>query len=122
MNVLIDTSVWIDHLRRGNRELAALLEEGAVFTHPFVLGELACGRLSNRDEVLDLLSALPAVPDAEHEETLTFLEGNRLYESGIGWVDVHLLASARLVGCPIWTLDRKLQAVAGALGLQYGAT
>lgn len=113
--MLVDTSVWIDHLRRGNRSLAERLETAEVWCHPFVIGELACGDLSDRREVLSLLTALPQVAEADHEEVLTFVELNRLAGSGIGWVDAHLLASARLAGVPIWTLDKPLAAAAREL-------
>ena len=115
--MLVDTSVWIDHLQRGNRGLARQLREPDVWCHPFVVGELACGRLDERSEVLSLLSALPQTPLAEHDEVLAFVEANRLAGSGIGWVDAHLLAAARLAGVGLWTLDRPLVAVARELGL-----
>lgn len=111
--VLVDTSVWIDHLRRGNPGLSALLEEGAVLCHPFVIGELACGNLGNRDEVLKLLGELPSVPMAEHDEVLHLLGENRLHGRGLGWVDAHLLASAMLGGFRLWTRDRSLGRAAG---------
>jgi len=93
--VLVDTSVWIDHLRRGNAALATQLREGDVWCHAFVIGELACADLENRQEILSLLSALPQAPVAEHDEVLAFVEVNRLMGSGIGWIDAHLLAAAR---------------------------
>lgn len=110
--VLVDTSVWIEHLRQGNQRLADLLTVGRVVCHPFVVGEVACGSLHNRAEVLGLLAALPAAPMATHEEVLWLLESERLYSRGLGWVDVHLLASSRLVSCTLWTLDKTLAAVA----------
>jgi predicted nucleic acid-binding protein len=115
--VLVDTSVWVDHLRRRNARLVALLERGAVWCHPFVIGEIACGALVRRDEVLSLLAALPQAPTADHTEALAFVEANRLVGSGVGWIDVHLLASAKLAGLPLWTLDRRLASAAGALGV-----
>lgn len=115
--MLVDTSVWIDHLRRGNAALAGQLNELEVWCHPFVIGELACGRLEARSEVLSLLSALPQAPLARHDEVLAFVEGNRLAGTGIGWVDAHLLAAARLAGVGLWTLDGALVAVALELGL-----
>ncbi len=117
--MLVDTSVWIDHLRRGNAALAGQLNEGEVWCHPFVLGELACGQLEDRSEVLSLLSALPQAPVAGHEEVLAFVNTNRLAGIGIGWVDVHLLAAARLAGIGLWTLDRPLKAAARQLGLCF---
>ena len=116
--VLVDTSVWIDHLRRGNRGLADLLNRASVLSHPLVIGELACGSLQNRDEILGLLSAaLPMALVAEHDEALRLLDDERLYGRGLGWVDVHLLASARLTVCALWTLDKPLSKAAGALDL-----
>ena len=115
--VLVDTSVWIDHLRRGNRGLADLLNRASVLCHPLVIGELACGSLQNRDEILGLLSALPMALVAEQDEALRLLDDERLYGRGLGWVDVHLLASARLTACALWTLDKPLSKAAGALDL-----
>jgi len=115
--VLVDTSVWIAHLHIGNRKLQALLEDAEVLTHPFVIGELACGTLRNRTDVLTLLQALPEAQVAEHTEVMSFVERERLYGRGIGWVDAHLLASARLSGSPLWTFDRRLLNVASALKL-----
>jgi predicted nucleic acid-binding protein len=115
--MLVDTSVWVDHLRRGNAALVRLLNRDEVRTHPFVIGELACGNLRSRKEILALLAALPQAAVAGHRETLAFVEANRLMGRGIGWVDVHLLASARLTGIPLWTLDRRLKEIAGSLGL-----
>ena len=117
--ILVDTSVWVDHLRRGNDALAALLHEAQVLCHPFVVGELACGRLRRRREVLELLARLPAAPLASRGETLAFVERRRLMGQGLGWVDVHLLASATLSGQPLWTLDRSLAATAGTINLAW---
>ena len=112
MTTLVDTSVWIDHLRRGNKQLAALLDEGGVCCHQFVTGELACGTLRNREELLSLLNALPAVPIAAHEEVLGFVSERQLAGRGLGWIDVHLLASALLSNCSLWTLDKTLRSAA----------
>ncbi len=119
--ILVDTSIWIDHLRAGNRTLRSLLADADVLTHPFVIGELACGGLRHRDEILTLLRALPEAQVAEHDEAMGFVERERLYGRGIGWIDVHLLASARLSGSPLWTLDRRLSTVASALKLAFEA-
>ncbi|HJX14939.1 MAG TPA: PIN domain-containing protein [Candidatus Deferrimicrobiaceae bacterium] len=119
--MLVDTSVWVDHFRRRNAALAERLNRGEVRSHPFVTGELSCGNLRRRKEILSLLTALPRAAVAGHEEALAFVEANRLMGRGIGWVDVHLLASARLTGIPLWTLDRRLREVAGSLGLGPGA-
>ena len=115
--VLVDTSVWVDHFRRGNSTLAALLEEGSVACHPFVIGELSCGNLRNRDEILELLGALESAPVADNDEALRFLEEEELHGRGVGWIDVHLLASARLMPCPLWTRDKALLALAERLQL-----
>jgi len=117
--VLVDTSVWIDHLRKGNPHLKVVLEEGEVMCHPFVLGELACGNLKNRDEVLSLLESLPAAKTAEDQEILAFIEFHSLMGHGLGLVDVHLLASALLSNVSLWTADRRLREAAGMLNLQY---
>jgi len=117
--VLVDTSVWVAHLRDGTIGLEELLEEGDVVCHPFIVGELACGNLKNRSEVLSLLQALPMAVHAEHEEVIQFIENHRLMGKGLGYVDVHLLASANLVRVPLWTLDRKLYAVCSKMGLAY---
>lgn len=115
--MLVDTSVWIDHFRRRNGELVELLESGQVWTHPFVIGELACGNLARRSEVMVMLGALPHVPVMGHDEVLAFLEGKRLNGRGLGWMDMHLLAAARVAGVPFWTNDKNLAKVAGELSL-----
>lgn len=117
MRVLVDTSVWIDHLRRGDAGLAGLLEDGAVVVHPFMIGELACGNLQRREEILGLLQALPAAPVASHAEALHFVAAHGLQGEGLGWVDVHLLASARLAGVALRSRDRALASAARRLGL-----
>jgi predicted nucleic acid-binding protein len=119
--VLVDTSVWVSHLREMRADLVNLLNDGEVACHPFIVGELACGNLRNRRIILSLLEALPMVAEAEHEEVLTFIEGHGLMEKGLGYVDVHLLASAALSRLPIWTLDRKLEQVADMLRVRYRA-
>lgn len=115
--ILVDTSVWVDHLRRGSRQLTRLLDTGEAACHPFIIGELACGNLKRRSEILDLLGALPAVPLARHDEVLHLVDRHRLQGRGLGWIDAHLLASAALSRCTIWTKDRALDAAAGKLGL-----
>ena len=117
MITLVDSSVWIDHLRKGNRQLATLLNKGGVCCHRFVIGELACGALHNRDELLGLLRALPEAPLAEHEEVLNFIGERKLAGRGLGWIDVHLLASALLENCKVWTFDKALRAAATELDL-----
>ncbi len=116
--ILVDTSIWIDHLRHSDAALAAALGEGRVLAHPFVIGELACGVMANRSEVLNLLRALPQAPVASTEETLRFIEARGLMGRGIGYVDVHLLASVALDGgATLWTRDSRLAAVAADLSL-----
>ena len=115
--MLVDTSVWVHHLRHGNAQLGALLEAARVWTHPFVIGELACGNLVKRVELLGHLAVLPFVPIADHEEVLGFVDGRRLMGRGLGWIDMHLLASATLASVTLWTLDKRLATVARELGL-----
>jgi len=118
--ILVDTSVWVEHLREGTPALAAALERGKVLTHPFIVGELACGNLKNRSEVLKLLRELPETPLASDTEALSFIERCALMGRGIGYIDVHLLASAALAGSArLWTLDKRLAAVAEVLALDY---
>ena len=117
--VLVDTSVWVTHLRQGNTQFGALLNEGTVVCHPFIIGELACGAMKNRVQILSLLQSLPMAKTAEHGEVLQFIEHNRLMGKGLGYVDVHLLASAVLTGVPLWTLDRKLQQSSAKLRIDY---
>jgi predicted nucleic acid-binding protein len=117
--ILVDTSVWVDHLREGNSGLAALLERGAVLMHPFVLGELACGNLgSRRAPILHLLADLPGASVATDPEVMGFLERHSLMGRGVGHIDAHLLAATALhVGTRLWTRDKRLAAVAESLGL-----
>lgn len=115
--VLADTSVWIEHLRRGYPRLAGRLSEGLVLMHPFVSGELACGNLKNRAAILSHLRALPAAKPASNVEVLQLIEDRRLWGRGLGWIDAHLLASALLSNCPFWTLDTRLARAAAELGL-----
>jgi len=117
--VLVDTSVWVAHLRRGDIGLETLLNEGHVVCHPFIVGELACGNLKNRSGILSLLQALPLATLAEHEEVMRFIEKYSLMGKGLGYIDMHLLASAILSRVPVWTLDKKLKQVSSKLGLEY---
>lgn len=110
--ILVDTSVWVDHLRRGNQRLEEFLLGDQVLCHPFVVGELACGHLKNRHEILSLLQALPKAQTISDDEALAFVESHRLMGVGVGWIDVHLVASAVLSHATLWTLDTKLQKVA----------
>jgi predicted nucleic acid-binding protein len=115
--ILVDTSVWVEHLRAGNARLQVLLRDAQVLCHPFVIGELACRNLRKRGQILDLLAALPESRLAEHHEVLHLLDSARLYGRGLGWVDLHLLASTLISGCALWTLDRPLQRAATDLRL-----
>jgi predicted nucleic acid-binding protein len=115
--ILVDTSVWIDHFRAGNQRLKGLLLDNAVLTHAFIVGELACGSLKNWQGIMSLLRTLPEAVSADHDEVLDLLENEHLYGCGIGWIDAHMLASARLSRAGIWTLDRCLARTASRLGI-----
>jgi predicted nucleic acid-binding protein len=117
--LLVDTSVWVDHLRRGDPELAERLEEGVVMTHRLVIEELACGSLARREEILTLLETLPRVPEADHAEFLHFVEKRALFGTGLGAVDAHLLASAKLARAELWTRDGALARAAERLGVGH---
>jgi hypothetical protein len=114
------TSVWIAHLRKTSTRLAALLDDGEVAVHPFVIGELACGNLAHREEILSLLHALPGVQRVEDDEILFFVEQHSLAGRGLGLIDVHLLASSKMSGHPFWTKDKGLTAAAEEFGLAFG--
>ncbi len=117
--VLVDSSVWIQHLRTGLPEFAHLLSEGAVLMHPFVRGELACGNLRNRAPILSELRALPAAVHVEDHEVLHLIEVRKLSGRGLGWIDAHLLASALVTNCRLWTLDKPLRKAASQLAVSY---
>jgi len=117
--VLVDTSVWVSHLRNGNPILAKLLEGGDVVCHSFIIGELACGNLKNRAEILSLLKALPQAVKAGNEEVMQFIENNRLMGKGLGYVDIHLIASAILSQVTIWTLDKPLIKVSAYMRVDF---
>jgi predicted nucleic acid-binding protein len=117
--VLVDTSVWINHLHAGNTKLEALLMEAEVVSHPFVVGELACGNIRNRKEVFSLLDTLPLTQVVTDYEFRHFLERNKLMGKGIGFIDIHLLASARISRVPLWTEVKQLSKVARKLNLSY---
>jgi predicted nucleic acid-binding protein len=120
MKVLADTSVWIAHLRRSDPELVTLLRDARVLGHSAVVGELACGNLHRRVEFLSALQALPAATEATPAELLAFVERFALHGRGLGWIDVSLLASARLCGARLWTRDVALARAAGELGASAG--
>jgi len=117
--ILVDTSVWIDHLRRREPALEKQLETGSVFIHPVVIGELACGNLNQRKTILGLLKDLPAAEAATDEETLLYVEKQSLMGRGIGYIDVHLLASATLSFAWLWTRDKRLHTVAESIGIAW---
>jgi predicted nucleic acid-binding protein len=116
--ILVDTSVWVDHLRASDERLVGLLDAGMVLAHPFVIGELALGTLAQRKTVLDALSDLPQAIVATDAEVLNFIDRHKLFGRGVGYIDIHLLAAVRLTaGTELWTRDKRLHAVAGQLGL-----
>lgn len=116
--ILVDTSVWIDHLRHGDSTLVKLLNAGQVLVHPFVIGELALGSLRQRDLILDTLTDMPRAKIATDEEVLALINQSNLYGVGIGYIDAHLLASTRLTpGTLLWTCDKRLRTVANQVGL-----
>jgi predicted nucleic acid-binding protein len=118
--ILVDTSVWVDHLRRGDAALVSLLDANDAAIHDFIIGEIACGHLKARQRILGLLAALPRVSAATEEETLHFIEHRRLFGRGLGYIDVHLLVAASLhVGTQLWTRDKTLHAMASELNLAY---
>ena len=117
--ILADTSIWIDHLRKGNEFLSSLLEKGVVLIHPFIIGELACGSMVNRHEILGLLRTLPDVGTADHAEVLHLVTEKRLHGRGIGWIDAHLLTAALLAHSYLWTSDKRLRLIAESLGIAF---
>jgi len=120
--ILVDTSVWIDHLRVGDPQLTALLEEAQVLAHPWMIGELALGQLSGRSEILGLLNNLPQASIATQAEVMTLVETQPLFGIGIGYVDAHLLAATLLTAdASLWTRDKRLAAAAADLGISYRA-
>jgi hypothetical protein len=119
--ILVDTSVWIDHLRRGDAELASLLQVGQVLAHPWVTGEIALGHLSRRSEIIGLLNNLPQATSATEFEVLTLIDTHQLFGLGIGYIDAHLLAATMLTAdARLWTRDKRLAAVATRHGLALG--
>lgn len=117
--ILVDTSVWVDHLRKSDARLARELMAGQVLAHPFVVGELALGSLKQRQVILDALGDLPQAAVARDAEVLAFIEAHDLAGSGIGYVDAHLLAASRLSLARLWTRDKRLASVAEKLGLAF---
>lgn len=118
--ILIDTSVWIEHLSEGGRVIEDMLKTNKVLIHPFVIGEIACGNLANRTEILSLLNDLPALPVAAESSVLYFIEQNELMGIGIGYIDAHLLTATALEPpTRLLTLDKRLKAAAESLNLSY---
>lgn len=116
--ILVDTSVWVDHLRKDDPGMRLLLDGGRVLLHPFVIGELAMGNVNRRDLILTALRKLPEVLVAREEEVLQFVAARRLFGVGIGYIDAHLLTSVQLTpGASLWTRDKRMFEVAGRLGL-----
>lgn len=120
--ILVDTAVWIDHLRDGDDELAAMLEHGRVLAHPWVTGELALGSMRGRAEILRLLDELPQAQVATPAELLAFIGRHELHGLGIGYVDAQLLAATMLTDATLWTRDSRLRATAERLGVAYAPT
>lgn len=120
--ILVDTSIWIDHLRSGNATLARLLDTSTVLAHPWVTGEVALGNLGHRDEVIGLLRGLPQAIVADNDEVLRLIEQNVLHGAGIGYIDAQLLAATRLTpDTALWTRDKRLAAVTERLALGFQA-
>ncbi|MFW6243721.1 MAG: type II toxin-antitoxin system VapC family toxin [Desulfovibrionales bacterium] len=113
--ILVDTSVWVEHLRTGTIGLDRPLSEGRVACHPFVIGELACGNLKNRKKILSLLQELPMATRATDQELMQFIDARNLMGRGLGYIDIHLLMSALLTGIPLWTLDKRLHQATEAI-------
>ncbi len=119
-SIIADSSIWIDHINKGDAELAGLLKRGRILLHPMVIGEVALGSITQRQVILEQLQALPQALPASHAEVMAMIEWLDLFSSGIGYVDAHLLASARQVGSGrIWTRDKRLHAQAERLGVAY---
>ena len=116
--ILVDTSIWVNHLRRHDAVLAAHLEAGEVLCHPYVIGEIGLGVLKRRQQVIELLVALPSATVVSHDEAMTFVDQRRLAGLGVGWVDIHLAASAVVSRARLWTADRRLADVARVLRLE----
>jgi predicted nucleic acid-binding protein len=117
--VLVDTSVWIDHFNKKNGHLATLLNSGMVYTHEYIIGEIACGNISNRDEILHLLKSLRLTLSVTQEEILDFISNKHLFGRGLGYIDIHILASSLISDVNLWTRDKKLNPVAYELGVAF---
>ena len=117
--ILVDTSVWIKHLRQIDKKLVRLLEQGLVACHPFIIGELACGGIKNRYEIINLLNDLPSTDILDHYDVMEFIEYRKIMNKGVGYVDVHLLGSALVSGTPLWTFDKALRKIANQLSIEF---
>jgi hypothetical protein len=117
--ILVDSSVWIDHFRNPSRILAALLDAEDVCTYPLVIGEIACGNLKNRQEIIALMHALPALPMVDNDEILFFIDRHHLNGKGVGLIDIHLLASCLIDRSRLWTSDMRLRILAHSLKIDY---
>jgi predicted nucleic acid-binding protein len=115
--ILVDTSIWIDHFNNSNNELIKLLNLNKVCIHPFIIGELSCGDISNRKEILSLLKALPRIEPALEEEVFTLIENRKLFGIGLGYVDINLIASALIHDVKIWTDDKSLKKISKKLDI-----
>lgn len=118
---LVDTSIWVEHLRESSPHVLRLLDEDAIFIHSFIIGEVACGNLKSRSRLLDDLHMLPVAQHAKDHEVLALVEQKKLWGRGIGWIDMHLLASALLTGCLLWTSDKALKQAAIKAGINVVA-
>lgn len=117
--ILIDTSVWISFFNKGNQELKRLLEEGEVVIHDMIIGELACGNFKNRGEIFTLLNQIPRTQSSTFDEIIYFIEKNKIYGKGLGYIDCALLVSSILFETKIWTNDKSLKEVAKSFGYSY---
>ena len=117
--VLVDTSVWVDHFRKYDSALELLLNENAVSIHPFVLGELACGNFKNRHLIISLLQVLPSSTIVSQTEYLHIIEKHKLWGTGLGFVDIHLLASSRIHNCLVYSHDKVLSTAASRFNICY---
>ncbi len=117
--LLVDTSVWIDHFRKSNEQLEEVLNNGDIMCHPFIIGELACGNIKNRKEILSLMKELPMSYKASHDEIFELIERRKLMGRGLGFIDMHLIASAFLSNVCLWSFDKNLNKIAIELKIAY---
>ena len=122
-NILVDTSVWINHIKSKNENLAEILERGIVRTHPLIIGEMACGTLSNRKQTIEMFNKIMQVKQASNTDVLTFIENEKLYGYGCGIVDITILASTLITpNTELWTADKRFKALAERFGVMYKPT